>query len=179
CRTIYSVSSPLLVRFCRCLFAVRLFPLRHSSRRFHYRRFIASFSERDIRSWEPAAINVATALCRRVSVAPAPRQSGAATTLLASARYLWDGCIRNGEVNESAIHLIFAIPIVGYIYSPFAELPDYASVVRYIAFPVILLSGFWMYAGVFFAVIGVAVWVATCQLFGVGAAMLIQVVLLI
>ena len=78
-----------------------------------------------------------------------------------------------------AIHLIFAIPIVGYIYSPFAELPDYASVVRYIAFPVILLSGLWMYAGVFFAVIGVAVWVATCQLFGVGAAILIQVVLLI
>jgi len=64
------------------------------------------------------------------------------------------------------IHLIFAIPIIGYIYSPFAELPNYAPVVRYIAFPVILLSGLWMYAGVFFAVIGVAGWLGACQLFG-------------
>ena len=45
------------------------------------------------------------------------------------------------------IHLIFAIPIVGYIYSPFKELPSYAPVVRYVAFPVILLSGLWMWKG--------------------------------
>lgn len=45
------------------------------------------------------------------------------------------------------IHLIFAIPIVGYIYSPFKELPNYAPVVRYVAFPVILLSGLWMWKG--------------------------------
>jgi predicted tellurium resistance membrane protein TerC len=78
-----------------------------------------------------------------------------------------------------SIHLIFSIPIIGYIYSPFAELPNYASVVRYIAFPVILLSGLWMYAGVFFAVVGVAVWLGTYQLFGYGVAILSQVVLLI
>jgi predicted tellurium resistance membrane protein TerC len=77
------------------------------------------------------------------------------------------------------IHLIFAIPIIGYIYSPFAELSNYASVVRYIAFPVILLSGLWMYAGVFFAVIGVAAWLGICQLFGYGVAILTLVVLLI
>jgi hypothetical protein len=45
------------------------------------------------------------------------------------------------------IHLIFAIPIIGYIYSPFKNLPDYAPVVRYVAFPVIALSGFWMWKG--------------------------------
>ena len=77
------------------------------------------------------------------------------------------------------IHLIFAIPIIGYIYSPFAELPNYAPVVRYIAFPVILLSGLWMYAGVFFAVIGVAGWLGACQLFGYGVAILSLVVLLV
>ena len=27
------------------------------------------------------------------------------------------------------IHLVIAIPILGYIYSPFAELPNYAAVV--------------------------------------------------
>jgi hypothetical protein len=45
------------------------------------------------------------------------------------------------------IHLIFAIPIVGYIYSPFQDLPNYAPVVRYVAFPAILLSGLWMWKG--------------------------------
>ena len=78
-----------------------------------------------------------------------------------------------------SIHLIFSIPIIGYIYSPFAELPNYAPVVRYIAFPIILLSGLWMYAGVFFAVIGVAVWLGTYQLFGYGVAILSLVGLLI
>ena len=44
-------------------------------------------------------------------------------------------------------HLVFAIPIIGYIYSPFKELPNYAPVVRYVAFPVIALSGLWMWKG--------------------------------
>ena len=77
------------------------------------------------------------------------------------------------------IHLIFAIPLIGYIYSPFAELPNYAPVVRYIAFPVILLSGLWMYVGIFFAVIGVAAWLGAYQLFGYGVAILSLVVLLV
>ena len=45
------------------------------------------------------------------------------------------------------IHLVLAIPIIGYIYSPFDQLPEYAPTVRYIAFPVILLSGLWMWKG--------------------------------
>ncbi|MBI2517501.1 MAG: hypothetical protein HYV95_11400 [Opitutae bacterium] len=45
------------------------------------------------------------------------------------------------------IHLVFSIPIIGYIYSPFQELPNYAPVVRYVAFPVIALAGFWMWKG--------------------------------
>ena len=44
------------------------------------------------------------------------------------------------------IHLIFSIPIVGYVYSPFEELPNYAPVVRFVSVPVLILSGFWMYA---------------------------------
>jgi hypothetical protein len=45
------------------------------------------------------------------------------------------------------IHLVFGIPILGYIYSPFEELPNYAPVVRYVALPIILLSGLWMWKG--------------------------------
>ena len=45
------------------------------------------------------------------------------------------------------IHLIFAIPIIGYIYSPFKELPNYAPVVRFVAVPAIALTGLWMWKG--------------------------------
>jgi hypothetical protein len=45
------------------------------------------------------------------------------------------------------LHIVFSIPIIGYLYSPFTDLPDYAPVVRYIAFPVIALSGLWMWKG--------------------------------
>jgi predicted tellurium resistance membrane protein TerC len=88
-----------------------------------------------------------------------------------------------GNATKRAIlrwmHLIFAIPIVGYAYSPFAELPNYAPIVRYVAFPVILLSGLWMYAGVIFAFIGVAVWLGAYQLFGIWPAILSLIALLI
>ncbi|PTX96587.1 hypothetical protein [Opitutus sp. ER46] len=45
------------------------------------------------------------------------------------------------------IHLVAGVPVLGYIYSPFAELPNYAPVVRYAAMPAILLSGLWMWKG--------------------------------
>ena len=76
-------------------------------------------------------------------------------------------------------HLIFAIPIIGYVYSPFEELPNYAPVVRFVSIPVLILSGFWMYAGVFFAIIGVALWLSAYYLSGYGAAILSQVALFI
>ena len=77
------------------------------------------------------------------------------------------------------IHLIFTIPIIGYVYSPFAELPNYAPVVRFVSIPVLILSGFWMYAGVFFAIIGVALWLGAYYLSGYGAAILSEVALFI
>jgi thiosulfate reductase cytochrome b subunit len=45
------------------------------------------------------------------------------------------------------IHLILAIPIAGYVYSPFAELPNYAPVVRFVSVPILVLTGFWMWKG--------------------------------
>jgi predicted tellurium resistance membrane protein TerC len=77
------------------------------------------------------------------------------------------------------IHLIFAIPIIGYVYSPFAELPNYAPVVRFVSIPVLILSGFWMYAGVFFAIIGVTLWLGAYYLSGYGAAILSEVALFV
>src|SRR5213594_4116780 len=77
------------------------------------------------------------------------------------------------------LHLILSIPILGYIYGPPSEVQQYASVVRFVFVPVIILSGFWMYSGVFFAIIGVGVWLGAFRLSGIGAAILSQVVLFI
>jgi hypothetical protein len=76
-------------------------------------------------------------------------------------------------------HLVSSIPILGYIYSPFEQIPNYAPAVRYVFVPIIVLSGFWMYSGVFFAVVGVAVWLGAYLLSGLVAAVLSQVVLFI
>ena len=45
------------------------------------------------------------------------------------------------------IHVVFSIPILGYIYSPFENLPQYAPLVRFVFFPVMVLSGLWMWKG--------------------------------
>ncbi len=78
-----------------------------------------------------------------------------------------------------SIHLVLSIPILGYIYGEPSEVAQYASAVRFVFVPVIILSGFWMYSGVVFAIIGVAVWLGANYLFGIGTAILSQVALFI
>jgi hypothetical protein len=45
------------------------------------------------------------------------------------------------------IHIVFAIPIIGYIYSPFDQIPNYARPTRFFFVPVMVLSGLWMWKG--------------------------------
>ena len=45
------------------------------------------------------------------------------------------------------IHLVCGIPIIGYVYSPFHNLPDYAGPTRFVFMPLILISGLWMWKG--------------------------------
>lgn len=45
------------------------------------------------------------------------------------------------------VHIALAIPIMGYIYSPFAVLPSYAPPTRLIFFPAMVLTGLWMWKG--------------------------------
>ena len=45
------------------------------------------------------------------------------------------------------IHLVFSIPIAGYVYSPFENIPQYAAPTRYLFFPVLVLTGLWMWQG--------------------------------
>ena len=45
------------------------------------------------------------------------------------------------------IHLIFSIPIFGYVYSPFEDIPQYAAPTRFVFLPMLVLSGLWMWKG--------------------------------
>jgi len=45
------------------------------------------------------------------------------------------------------IHLIFSIPIIGYIYGPFDKIPQYAPPTRYVFVPIMALTGLWMWKG--------------------------------
>lgn len=45
------------------------------------------------------------------------------------------------------IHIVFSIPIIGYVYSPFEEIPNYAAPTRYLFLPVLVLTGLWMWQG--------------------------------
>ena len=45
------------------------------------------------------------------------------------------------------IHIVLSVPIAGYIYSPFANLPQYAPATRFVFFPLMVLSGLWMWQG--------------------------------
>ena len=45
------------------------------------------------------------------------------------------------------VHIVVAIPIYGYVYSPFDKLPQYAPPTRYVFFPLMVLTGLWMWKG--------------------------------
>jgi hypothetical protein len=45
------------------------------------------------------------------------------------------------------IHIVLAIPIAGYIYSPFDQIPNYAPITRFVFVPALVLSGLWMWKG--------------------------------
>ncbi len=45
------------------------------------------------------------------------------------------------------IHIVFSIPIIGYVYSPFENIPQYAPPTRFVFLPALVLTGLWMWKG--------------------------------
>ena len=45
------------------------------------------------------------------------------------------------------VHIIVAIPIYGYLYSPFDKLPQYAGPARFVFFPLMVVTGLLMWKG--------------------------------
>jgi len=81
---------------------------------------------------------------------------------------------RNSMISNSAkrsilrwVHVVLALPILSYIYSPFEDIPNYTPTTRYVFVPIIIAAG-----GVVFAIIGVGLWLGAYRLSGVGASIL-------
>jgi hypothetical protein len=88
----------------------------------------------------------------------------------------------NNSIKRSILrwfHLVLTIPILGFIYGEPSQVQQYADGARYIFVPALILSGYWMYAGAAFAIIGVAAFLGAYRLSGFGAALLSQVVLFV
>jgi len=45
------------------------------------------------------------------------------------------------------LHILLSIPVIGYIYGPVAQLHYAALAVRWVFFPIIVISGFWLWKG--------------------------------
>jgi hypothetical protein len=43
------------------------------------------------------------------------------------------------------LHLVLSIPILGYLYGPVAHIPQAAWFTRWIAMPLVILSGLWLW----------------------------------
>jgi len=45
------------------------------------------------------------------------------------------------------MHIVFGIPILGDVYSPFEPIPNYAPAPRFVFVPALVFSGFWLWKG--------------------------------
>ena len=82
------------------------------------------------------------------------------------------------------VHLIVVMPVLGYIYQPVAEAEQYQRFTQTVFIPLAIFTGYWMYGGFIFAVLGAGSWIAASYLSGFsvsgfGAALLCQIALFI
>jgi hypothetical protein len=45
------------------------------------------------------------------------------------------------------IHIIGSVPIIGLIYGPVKNIPQAVSAIQWVIFPLIVLTGFWLWLG--------------------------------
>ena len=81
------------------------------------------------------------------------------------------------------VHLVSIIPVLGYVYQPIAEAAQYQQFTQFVFIPLAMLTGYWMYMGFGYAVIGVAAWLGLNYAVGgnngFGYALLAQIVLFV
>ena len=52
---------------------------------------------------------------------------------------------RNERATIRWLHLALSVPIIGYLYGPVAHIPQAAWFVRWIAMPIVVFSGLWLW----------------------------------
>ena len=81
------------------------------------------------------------------------------------------------------VHLIAVIPVLGYVYQPVAEAAEYQRFTQFVFIPLAILTGFWMYMGLAWAILGAGSWIALNYFVGgnagFGYALLAQIVLFV
>jgi hypothetical protein len=45
------------------------------------------------------------------------------------------------------LHIITSIPVIGYIYGPLRNIPPAVITLKWVLFPLVVLSGLWMWKG--------------------------------
>jgi hypothetical protein len=77
------------------------------------------------------------------------------------------------------VHLLSVIPVLGYIYQPVSEAAEYQRFTQLVFIPVAILTGYWMYMGLVWGILGAASWVALTYFLGpqtgFGVALLVQI----
>ena len=81
------------------------------------------------------------------------------------------------------VHLVSVIPVLGYVYQPVTEAAEYQGFTQMVFIPLAILTGYWMYMGLVWAVLGAASWVALTYLLGpetgFGIALLAQIAIFV
>src|SRR6185503_5267886 len=81
------------------------------------------------------------------------------------------------------VHLVSVIPVLGYVYQPVTEAAEYQRFTQLVFIPVAILTGYWMYMGLVWGILGAGSWVALNYFLGpqtgFGLALLVQIVIFV
>ena len=81
------------------------------------------------------------------------------------------------------VHLVSVIPVLGYVYQPVTEAAEYQRSTQFTFIPVAILTGYWMYMGLVWGLLGALSWVAITYFLGpvtgFGIALLAQIAIFI
>src|SRR5687767_12486714 len=81
------------------------------------------------------------------------------------------------------VHLVSVIPVLGYVYQPVSEAAEYQRFTQVVFIPLAILTGYWMYMGLVWGILGAGSWVALNYFLGpqtgFGAALLAQIVIFV
>ena len=81
------------------------------------------------------------------------------------------------------VHLVSVIPVLGYVYQPVAEAAEYQRFTQMVFIPLAILTGYWMYMGFVWAILGAASWIGLNYFVGsnagFGVALLAQIVIFV